>query len=103
MARDRKELSPIFKSILGNKNVYYQSPGPNLMKYPCIVYALDKRDTDYANNTIYADRNHYTVTLITQGPDNDALIDAIIRLPYCSHDRRFISENLYHDVFDLFY
>lgn len=103
MARSRKGLSPIFKEILDNPFVYYQSPGPNIVKYPCIVYELSDKRIDYANNFLYKDMNRYTVTLISKVPDNDEYIDQIVRLPYCSYDRRFISENLYHDVFDLFY
>lgn len=103
MARNRRELSPIFREILGNNNVYFQSPGQNLLKYPCIIYEFTTRDNRFANDHIYKDKGRYTITLICSNPDNDELIDKILELPYCSHDRRFISENLYHDVFDLFY
>ena len=104
MARDRRELSPIFREILGNNNVYYQSPKPNSLKYPCIIYSLERRENWNADNRMYRDMNHFTVTLIGNNPDNDAVIDKILdKLPYCSHDRRFISDNLYHDVFDLYF
>lgn len=103
MARNRRNLSPIFREILGNNNVYFQSPGPNKLQYPCIIYSISKRDTKFANDQIYKDLNHYTITLIDRNPDNDLLIDRLIDLPYCSHDRHFISDNLYHDTFDLFY
>ena len=104
MARDRRELSPIFREILGNNNVYFQGPKPNSLKYPCIIYTLERREKWNADNQIYRNMNHFTVTLIGNNPDNDELIDSILdRLPYCYHDRRFINENLYHDVFDLYY
>lgn len=103
MARSRKDLSPIFRSILGNNNVYYQSPGPNGLSYPCIIYSMEKREERFADSLRYKDWNHYTVTLIGKNPDNDSTIDQILALPYCTHDRRYIADNLYHDVFDLFY
>lgn len=103
MARDRRDLSPIFKGILGNENVYFQSPAPHMLRYPCILYEIDKRDTHHANDHVYKDMNRYTVTLIDRNPDNDDYVDQLINLQYCSHDRRFISDNLYHDVFNLYY
>lgn len=103
MARNRTDLSPVFKKILGNSNVYFQSPAPHLLKYPCIIYERNRRNTNHADDRIYKDMNQYTVTLIGKDPDNDAYIDAILEIPYCSYDRRFISDNLYHDTFNLYY
>ena len=103
MARDRRELSPIFKGILENGNVYYQSPAPHMLKYPCIVYELNNRDAQNADDSMYKSMNRFTVTLIGTNPDNDEYIDKLLELPYCSHDRRFITENLYHDVFNLYF
>ena len=103
MARDRKDLSPKFKEILGSNNVYFQAPPVNQMKYPCIIYFRDDRNVDHADNAIYRDHAHYTVTLIGANPDNDEIVDALLRLQYCSYDRRYIADNYYHDVFDLYY
>ena len=105
MARDRRNLSPIFKDILGkgNENVYFQSPAPHMLKYPCIIYELNNRDTHHADDLIYKDMNRFTVTLIDRNPDNTEYVDKLLNLQYCSYDRRFIADNLYHDVFNLYY
>lgn len=103
MARNRRELSPIFKEILGNGNVYYQSPAPHLLKYPCIIYELADRNGAYADDLTYKSLNRFTVTLIGTNPDDDELIDKLLEIPYCSFDRRFITDNLYHDVFNLYF
>lgn len=103
MARDRRNLSKIFREIVGINNVYFQKPGPNGLKYPCIIYDLDDRYINYADNRNYKDMNRFTVTLIGRDPDNDELIDRLLEIPYCSMDRRFVSDNLYHDVFNLYY
>lgn len=103
MAKKRTELSPILRSILGSNNVYFQSPAPHKLTYPCIVYEISSRNVNYADNTRYKDMNQYTVTLIGKDPDNDEYIDQLLDLPYCSFDRRFVSDNLYHDVFNLFF
>ena len=103
MARNRTDLSPIFKEILGSNNVYFQAPPVNHMEYPCILYFRDQRNVDHADNLKYRDHAHYTVTLIGSNPDNDAIVDGLLALEYCSFDRRYVTDNLYHDVFDLYY
>jgi len=103
MARDRRDLSKIFRDKLGIKHVYFQQPAPNMLSYPCIVYELDKRDTHYADDRVYRDMNRFTVTLIGKETDNDVLYDKMLEIPYCSSDRRFINDGLYHDVFILYY
>jgi hypothetical protein len=105
--KSRTDLSPIFKDILSKKydkfKVYFQPPAGQKIEYPCIVYQLASLSTNYANDAIYRKDNHYTVTIIGTDPDNDILIDEMLKLKYCSFDRRFISDNMYHDVFDLYY
>ena len=105
--RSRKDLSPIFKAILASKytsyNVYYQPPSGHKIEYPCIIYQRANYDTDYADNEIYRNHTHYTVTLISNDADNDSIIEQLQSIRYCSFDRRFISDNYYHDVFDLYY
>ena len=103
MARNRRELSVLFRERLGLEHVYFQRPAPNMMQYPCVIYEINKRETRHANDHVYRDMNHYTVTLIGKEIDNDVLVDRMIEIPYCSQDRRFISDGLYHDVFDLYY
>lgn len=103
MARKRIDLSPVFRGILGNNNVYFQPPASHILKYPCIIYERNSRDTDHADDLIYKDYNQYTITLIGRDSDNDDYIDKLLEIPYCSYDRRFISDNLYHDVFNLYY
>ena len=105
--RNRKDLSPVFKQILASKydryKVYFQPPAGQKIEYPCIIYQLQNLDVDYADDITYRKHTHYLVTLIGFDPDNDDLIDKLLELRYCSFDRRFISDNLYHDVFDLYY
>lgn len=105
--RSRKELSPILHKIMASKykkyEVYWQQPTSTKMIYPCIVYAMDTIGTDHADNTSYRNLRLYSITLIGKESDNDDLIEQILALPYCSFDRRFINDNLYHDVFNLYF
>ena len=36
-------------------------------------------------------------------PDELNVIEALLDLPYCEHDQQYCSENLYHDVFSLYF
>lgn len=105
--RNRKDLSPVFKKILAsrydNYKVYFQPPAGQKMEYPCITYALTDIPEEYADNKSFIRHKHYIVTLIGFDADNDDIIEQLLDLQYCSYDRRFISDNLYHDVFDLYY
>lgn len=95
----RLNLHNLLKTI--TDNVYYQPPAK--MEFPCIKYEKSDYNTGYSNNKIYKKMTHYTVTYISKNPDNEDVTDQILNLPYCSFNRRFINDNLYHDVFDLFY
>lgn len=89
--------------ILGSNNVYYQPPESIKMRYPCIVYSLDDRPTDYADNKVYKHANRYQVTYIDTNPDSTIPEKILESFEYCRFARRFTSENLYHDVFDIYY
>lgn len=105
--RSRKELSPILHNIMSSKydkyKVYWQRPSGEKTVYPCLIYNLDRIGTDYADNTAYKNLRMYTLTLIGKESDNDDIIEQLLALPYCSFDRRFINDNLYHDVFELYF
>lgn len=98
----RLELQDYLESLLGSKNVYFQSPNKVLRDYPCIIYKLNRVGTKHANNRPYFKRDSYTVTLIHKDPDND-LKDILAMEPYCSFDRSFTSDNLHHYVYELYF
>ena len=105
--RSRKELSPILHEIMASKyknfKVYWQPPTNTKVTYPCVIYERSAIDTDYGDNLGYKNMVRYTITLIGKEPDNDDLIEKLLDIPYASFDRRFITDNLYHDVFDLYF
>lgn len=97
-----QELQALFEEILGSRNVYYNPPASVKMKYPAIVFTRSTFNNKYANNGTYMRNHKYEVTVIDRDPDC-VYIDAISRLPLCSHDRHFVSENLHHNVFTLYF
>lgn len=95
-------LRSIVKARCGAESVYYQPPANLRMKYPCICYELDKLRNRDADNGVYRQTVHYTVTVIDTKPDSE-MTAAMSLLSKASHDRHFISDNLYHDVFSVWY
>ena len=102
MAKNREDLQLVLEGLLGSRNVYFQPPESLKLKYPCIVYEIGNVRDDYANNSEYHRHKLYTVTVIDEDPDTE-LTDKMLDLSYCRFNRRFVVDNLYHDVFDLYY
>lgn len=100
--KSRVDLDAVLVDILGSEFVYFQPPNGTKIKYPCIVYELSQIRKRMAENKAYTVLKSYTVTFIHKDPDSP-ITDKILKLPYCRFDRRFVTDNLYHDVFTLYY
>ena len=97
----RLELHALLKAIL--PDVYYQPPESLKLKYPCIVYSLNRIDPQYADNDVYSKARSYQIILIHKNPDNTE-VDAIADLPRCRMDRApYVSNNLYHYPFTIYF
>lgn len=99
----RLELHELLKKIVGNSNVYFSPPSSVRMKYPCFVYQLSTGDTLFADNSGYRSTDRYQVTYITLDPDCEELRKKVSRLPMCTFDRHYTSDNLNHYVYNLYY
>ena len=101
---NRLNLDNKLREILGNNNTYYQPPESVQLKYPCIIYELADVFKENADDKPYMKHNRYTLTLIHTDPDN-TLKDEILEemQPYCNFDRSYVSSNLYHYVYNLFF
>ena len=103
MSHNRDGLSDIFHNTLGVKNVYFQPPTSVHIKYPCVVYKRLPYSTLKADNRLYRAYGHYQATYITKDPDSDIPLQMLNTFEMISHNSRFTSDNLYHDVFDIYY
>lgn len=98
----RSELQTLLESLLGSSNVYFQPPSSVRIVYPCIVYERSDIKTTFADNGHYSDEKQYKITVIDEDPDSP-IPEKILTLPKCVFDRHYITENLNHDVFTLFF
>ena len=100
MAKPRSKLSELLNEIC--RNVYFQPPADIKMKYPCIVYELEKTDVTRADNNPYLLYDMYSLKYITRDPD-DANRLRFITIPLCTSQKMYIADNLYHHPFELYW
>lgn len=98
----RLKLQILLESILENRNVYYQPPSSIRMSYPAIVYSRNNIDNYHADNSIYKQEKSYNIIVIDEDPDSD-IVDKISKLPKCRFNSHYVSDNLNHDSFTLYF
>lgn len=102
MAR-RLELQIELETLLNNKNVYFQPPETEKLNYPCIVYTRKNISSNKANDKNYLLHDEYELTLIYRNPDSQLTHKILEHFKYCNFGTHFVSDNLNHDTFNLFY
>lgn len=98
----RLELHEELCKLLGSRNVYFQPPSSVQMKYPAIVYSLDNLENRHANDAVYSTNVRYSLTYIDKNPDSEKVLE-IVKLPYCRFNRFYISDNLNHYNYTLYF
>lgn len=82
--------------------VAYNPPSSTKLKYPCILYKLIDMPSTHADNSPYRVSHMYEVTVIDPDP-NSELRERVSRLPTANLVRPFVSDNLNHYIFRLYY
>ena len=100
MAKSRNKLDEVLHGFCDN--VYFQPPTGYKLKYPCIVYDLEKANVRYADNAPYAIYDQYLIKYMTRDPD-DLTRNQIILLELCSPDRPYTVDNIYHHPFRIYW
>lgn len=100
--RSRKTLGNLIKTVSECEHVYFQPPSNTRMSYPCVIYKLSSGDTTFANDKPYVFKKRYEITVIDENPDS-LIPDKIAQLESCIMDRHFVSDNLNHWAFYLYF
>lgn len=98
----RVDFHAILEKAAGNTNVYFQPPANIKMKYPAIVYEREDIQNNFADDLVYTQASSYKVTVMDKNPDSE-IVKRISQLPTARFVQPFTSDNLYHDVFIIFY
>lgn len=99
---NRLDLHNKLVDILGSNNVYYQPPTNLRMAYPAIIYSRSNIRNSNANDNVYTQSFFYEVIVIDQKSDSE-IVERISKLPKIRFDRQYVSDNLYHNVFTIYY
>ena len=99
---NRIKLHELLCETLGSRQVYFQPPESVKMKYPAIVYSRNRIDNEHADDGVYIQSPSYSITVIDKNPDSE-IVENISLLPRCRFDRHYISDNLNHDTFTIYY
>lgn len=94
----QKKLTELDNSV----NVYHDPPESVKMVYPAIRFKRSSIESTYANDAAYSFHDRYEITVIAK-ETRHPVIEALMRLPMCRHDRHYKASNLNHDVFTLYY
>ena len=73
------------------------------MRYPAIVYNLDRIDTRSADDKHYFMKNRYAIVFMTKNPDSDLPTRLLEHFPMSTYDRSARNDNLYHHYLTLYY
>jgi len=98
----RPSLQTFLEELIESRNVYFDPPASVNMSYPAIRYSRKSIDKLIANDKPYILLKPYELVVIDKHPES-VVIDKLLALPYCEHDRHYKADNLHHDVFTLYY
>lgn len=82
---------------------WFKRPPDNKMTYPCFIYRPSKPDVIHANNRMYRMVPCWNVIYISSEPNVAIARNMLESFPYCSLDREYESDNLYHYSFTLYF
>ena len=97
------DLQNELKAILGSNNVYFQPPSGIKMHYPCFVVNRHSITQFDADNSTYLYTKCYDVTYISNEEDPDMIDTMLNHFRMIKYGRPFVSDNLYHDPFVLYW
>lgn len=101
--RPRSELSDLLHAkIPSTVSIYFQPPPGTQIKYPALIYKRVELPIRSADNFPYKYDTGYELTYIDKKPDND-ILQILMGFPMIRHVNSFISDNLNHDRFILYF
>lgn len=99
----RLDLHEELCNLLGSRNVYFQPPESVKLSYPCIIYRKSSVYKQNANNQLYMSKPEYEVIVIDYDPDSEIDDRIFAHFPMCRFVRSYTSDNLNHNLLNLYY
>ena len=95
-------LQSKLEELVGS-NVYFQPPATIHLAYPCAIYNLTVGSTKRADDIVYTYTQRFELLFIYRKPNMEIIEKVLQTFPMCSVSRIYISDNLYHYAFNLYY
>lgn len=99
--KTRLTLQAALEEFLGSRNVYYQPPETIKLKYPCIIYEMNRIQKIPADNIAYLKNKEYSLTIVHKDADSELPDTILDHFEYIGFDRSYVSDNLYHEVYTI--
>lgn len=99
---DRPALGEYLRTETGIPHTYFNPDANVNLKYPCIIYSRDGIEKRHADNGTYILTHRYQLMLIDRDPDS-VYVEKIELLPMCRFSRHYVSDNLSHDIFTIYF
>jgi len=99
----RLDLHELLVDVLGSRNVYFQPPSGDKLKFPAIEYHLTDITSRFADDMPYATTTAYLITIIDADPDSAIPTKLLRRFTRIAFDRAFANDNLNHFVFKVYF
>lgn len=96
---NRLKLDELLKKY--SQNVYYQPTVNTKMKYPAIIYERSSINNKIADNKVYTLNESFSVAVVSKNPDEPIVYELANLNPF-KHNRRYVSDGLYHDIFYIY-
>jgi hypothetical protein len=98
----RPDFQTLLAGLVEGVSVYFQPPPNVQMSYPAIVYNRDYQWVIRADNELHARMTRYQVTVIDPDPDSP-IPETVAKLPMSTYVRHYTTENLNHDIYDVYF
>lgn len=115
MERRSDLLIQELRDLLGTDEVYFQ-PSADAgndgkenylftgITYPAFIVTRNDAFQPKANDRSYLFRPGYRVTYINPDEPDPEMLEAVMqRFPHCRYQQHFVTDNLHHDVFMIYY
>lgn len=100
---NRSELNKKLERLIGSSNVYFQPPASVQLSYPCVIYTLGTGDMKRADDSVYMYTYSYEITFIYKRPNIDIVEQVLKTFSMSSVYRVYVSDNLNHYAFRIYY
>lgn len=100
---NRLLLHEELKELLGENSIYFQPPASVKINYPCVIYNIGNGEARYADNKVYNFTHRYDVTFIYKKPTTSIIEEVLSKFQMCSLSKVYVSDNLNHYAFTIYY